>query len=65
MEVQSDTPDEVARRVVEGLDSWIDSLITFALHRSSDGGTTLLFTHAQRREASEFMSGCSTNWAPT
>jgi uncharacterized protein YndB with AHSA1/START domain len=62
MKVQSDTPDEVAWRVVAGPDSWIDTVITFALHRSNDGGTTLLFTHAGWREASEFMSGCSTNW---
>ena len=62
MEVQADTPDVVAWRVVEGPDSWIDTVITFALHRSSDGGTTLLFTHAGWREASEFMSGCSTTW---
>jgi hypothetical protein len=28
----------------------------------SPGGTTLLFTHAGWQQASEFMSGCSTNW---
>ena len=62
MEMQSDTPDEVVWRVLEGPDAWIDTLITFALHPSSNGGTTLLFTHARWAEASEFMSGCSTNW---
>jgi uncharacterized protein YndB with AHSA1/START domain len=62
MEVQSDTPDEVVWRVLEGPDAWIDTLITFVLHRAGDGGTTLLFTHARWAEASEFMSGCSTNW---
>jgi hypothetical protein len=40
MEVQSDTPDEVVWRVLEGPDAWIDTLITFLLHRAGDGGTT-------------------------
>ncbi len=62
MEVESDTADEVAWRVVDGPDSWIGTLITFALRPFGDAGTTLLFTHAGWREASEFMSGCSTNW---
>jgi uncharacterized protein YndB with AHSA1/START domain len=62
MEVVSDTPDEVVWRVVEGPDEWIDTLITFALKAAGDGGTTLLFSHSGWRAASEFMSGCSTNW---
>jgi uncharacterized protein YndB with AHSA1/START domain len=62
MQVQSDTPDEIVWLVVDGPDSWIDTLITFALNPSGDGGTTLLFTHAEWGEASECMSGCSTNW---
>jgi uncharacterized protein YndB with AHSA1/START domain len=62
MEVQSDTADEIVWRAVAGPDAWIDTLITFAIQPSSDGGTTLLFTHARWAEASEFMSGCSTNW---
>ncbi len=62
MQMQSDTPDEVVWRVIEGPDAWINTLITFALHPSNSGGTTLLFTHANWSEASEFMSGCSTNW---
>jgi len=62
MEVVSDTPDEVVWRVVEGPDEWVDTLITFALRATSSGGTTLLFSHAGWRVASEFMSGCSTNW---
>jgi hypothetical protein len=37
-------------------------LITFALKDAGDGGTTLLFSHSDWRKASEFMSGCSTNW---
>lgn len=62
MEVRSDTAGEIVWRVDEGPDSWIDTRITFALHPSGNGGTTLLFTHARWAQASEFMSGCSTNW---
>jgi hypothetical protein len=62
MEVVSDTPDEVAWLVVEGPDEWIDTVITFALRTAGAGKTTLLFSHSGWRAASEFMSGCSTNW---
>jgi uncharacterized protein YndB with AHSA1/START domain len=83
MRVVADTPDQVTWRVEQGPESWIDTVITFALRpHASDGegggdgsgdgsgddgegggdGTTLLFTHADWQEASEFMSGCSTNW---
>ena len=62
MQVLTDTPDEVAWRVTDGPESWIDTRITFALRSDNHGGTTLLFTHAGWREMGEFMSGCSTNW---
>ena len=62
METQSETPDRVVWRVAQGPDSWIGTVITFALGPSNDGGTTLLFSHEDWSEASEFMSGCSTNW---
>ena len=62
MSVVADTPDEITWRVEQGPDSWLDTLITFALRRNGDDRTTLLFTHAGWTEASEFMSGCSTNW---
>jgi uncharacterized protein YndB with AHSA1/START domain len=62
MEVMSDTPDEVVWRVVDGPAEWIDTLITFALQGAGDGRTMLLFSHSGWRAASEFMSGCSTNW---
>lgn len=62
MEVMSDTPDEVVWRVVNGPGEWIDTLITFALRSAGRGETTLLFTHSGWRAASEFMSGCTTNW---
>ena len=62
MQMQSAGPDQVVWRVIEGPDAWINTMITFAFRPSSSGGTTLLFTHAGWAEASEFMSGCSTNW---
>ena len=71
MQVMADTPGQVTWRVEQGPDSWIDTLITFTLRPHGGGGsgsgsgsgsTTLLFTHAGWQEASEFMSGCSTNW---
>lgn len=62
MEMQSDTADEVVWRVLEGPDTWLGTSITFALHPAGHDGTTLLFTHARWAAASEFMSGCSTNW---
>jgi hypothetical protein len=62
MDVVTDTPDEVAWLVVEGPDEWIDTVITFALRSTGAGKTTLLFRHSDWRAASEFMSGCSTNW---
>ncbi|HEY5454731.1 MAG TPA: SRPBCC domain-containing protein [Acidothermaceae bacterium] len=62
MQVMSGTPDEVVWRVVDGPGEWIDTLITFALRDSGEGETTLLFSHSGWRAASEFMSGCSTNW---
>jgi uncharacterized protein YndB with AHSA1/START domain len=62
MLVRDDTTDEVAWRVVEGPESWLDTTITFRLQASGDERTTLLFEHAGWTEASEFMSGCSTNW---
>ena len=62
MQVVTDTPDKVVWRVTDGPDSWIDTEISFVLRPTGRDGTTLLFTHAGWRQASEFMSGCSTNW---
>jgi uncharacterized protein YndB with AHSA1/START domain len=62
MRVVADSPDEITWQVEQGPDEWVDTLITFTLRRHGDDGTTLLFTHAGWREATEFMSGCSTNW---
>ena len=63
MEVLTDTPDQVVWQVTGGPDTWIGTRITFALRSAARSGTTLLFTHAGWQEPSEFMSGCSTNWA--
>ena len=62
MQVVADTPGQITWRVEEGPDSWIGTVITFTLRPHGDAGTTLLFSHAGWLEASEFMSGCSTNW---
>ena len=62
MQVVTDTPGHVEWLVTEGPGSWIGTRVSFALRPRSDGGSTLLFTHAAWQEASEFMSGCSTNW---
>lgn len=62
MQVVADSPDEIVWRVVEGPDAWIDTVIRFALRAGSERSTTLLFSHSDWREPSEFMSGCSTNW---
>lgn len=62
MQIVEDSPEQVVWRVAGGPADWIDTTITFALKRREDGGTTLLFTHGDWREANEFMHGCSTNW---
>ncbi len=62
MEVVTGTPGEITWRVEDGPTSWVGTLITFTLRPEGDDGTTLLFTHSGWQEASEFMSGCSTNW---
>jgi len=62
IQVVADTPDHVEWRVTEGPDAWVGTRITYTLRPRGHGGTTLLFTHAGWQHASEFMSGCSTNW---
>jgi uncharacterized protein YndB with AHSA1/START domain len=62
MQVLTDTPGHVGWRVTGGPDSWMDTLIDFTLRPSGHDGTTLLFAHSGWQQASEFMSGCSTNW---
>jgi uncharacterized protein YndB with AHSA1/START domain len=62
MRVVTDTPDQVEWLVTDGPESWVGTRISFGLRARADGGTTLLFSHAGWREATEFMSGCSSNW---
>jgi uncharacterized protein YndB with AHSA1/START domain len=62
MTVQSCSADQIVWLVENGPADWIGTVVTFALRPHGEDGTTLLFTHAGWREASEFMSGCSTNW---
>lgn len=61
-EVETDTPERVVWRCVDGPDDWHDTRIAFTFRPGPDGGTTLLFDHTGWREAGEFMAGCSTNW---
>jgi uncharacterized protein YndB with AHSA1/START domain len=60
--VVADTPGQITWQVEEGPGQWIGTVITFTLRPHGEDGTTLLFSHAGWPEASEFMSGCSTNW---
>jgi hypothetical protein len=60
-QVIEDTPERIVWRV-DGTADWVDTTVTFALQTRAEGGTTLLFTHRDWREANEFMHGCSTNW---
>ena len=62
MRVLADAPDQVVWRVTGGPGAWAGTQITFTVRPNGHGGTTLLFSHAGWQQASEFMSGCSTNW---
>ena len=62
-EVVERSPEQTVWRCVDGPQDWIDTRITFATTPRADGGTTLLFSHADWQHENEFMNGCSTNWA--
>jgi uncharacterized protein YndB with AHSA1/START domain len=62
-EVVERTPQRIVWRCVEGPEDWRDTRVVFAIEQREDGATTLLFSHEGWRRESEFMSGCSTNWA--
>jgi uncharacterized protein YndB with AHSA1/START domain len=62
-EVMERRADTVVWRCSEGPGDWIGTRITFVIRPREDGGTTLLFSHEDWPQESEFMSGCSTNWA--
>src|ERR1700744_2798266 len=57
-ELAQNPPERIVWRVVDGPGDWTGTTVTFALERHGDDGTTLLFTHADWREANEFMHGC-------
>jgi hypothetical protein len=62
-EVVEQTADQIVWRCVDGPQEWRETRIRFQPRPSSAGGTTLLFSHEGWRQESEFMYGCSTNWA--
>ena len=62
-EVVERGPERVVWRCADGPKDWIDTRISFGLKPRADGGTTLLFSHQGWKEESEFMGGCSANWA--
>jgi len=62
-EILESNAAEVRWRCVAGPGEWIDTRITYSLKPRADGGTTLLFSHSGWEQESEFMNGCSTNWA--
>jgi uncharacterized protein YndB with AHSA1/START domain len=62
-EVVHRSPDQIVWRCLAGPRDWIETRVTFSLKPRPDGGTTLLFSHGGWLEESEFMNGCSTNWA--
>jgi len=59
MEVIDVTIDRVACRCVEGPEEWVDTELNFDLSSTAEE-MVILFSHAGWREASEFMSQCST-----
>jgi uncharacterized protein YndB with AHSA1/START domain len=63
MEVTDTAASEhVGWRCVSGPDDWLGTTVDFDL-KSSGKETVLLFSHADWREPTEFMSHCSTKWA--
>lgn len=62
-EVAERTAEQIVWRCVEGPRDWIDTRVSYELGSREDGGTTLLFRHEHWPRESEFMNGCSTNWA--
>jgi uncharacterized protein YndB with AHSA1/START domain len=63
MEIAENTPDRVIWHCVGGPTDWQGTAVTFLMKPASDGATTLLFTHGDWREPTEFMHMCSTHWA--
>jgi uncharacterized protein YndB with AHSA1/START domain len=56
--------ERVVWECVGGAADWIGTTITFEVYPGpKDGETVVKFTHADWREAVEFMHHCSTQWA--
>lgn len=62
-EILERNPQHVVWLCVDGPGAWVGTRIIFAVKTSADGGTTLIFSHEGWEQESEFMHGCSTNWA--
>ncbi len=63
MKIEELVSDELVQwKCVAGPDEWIGTEITFRLE-FKDRQTFVLFTHANWKEAAEFMHHCSTKWA--
>jgi uncharacterized protein YndB with AHSA1/START domain len=63
MEVTELSPAEmVSWSCVGGASEWVGTKLSFSL-TPKDGGTVVLFTHADWRSPSEFMAHCSARWA--
>jgi uncharacterized protein YndB with AHSA1/START domain len=63
MKVIESRPDELVRwKCVRGPEEWLDTELTFRLKPEGDQ-TFVLFTHADWKEAVDFMHHCSTKWA--
>jgi uncharacterized protein YndB with AHSA1/START domain len=63
MEVARLDPDgRVSWSCVGGAEEWVGTQLTFEL-TAKDDETVVLFTHANWRNASDFMAHCSARWA--
>jgi len=62
-EVAERTQQRIVWRCVDGPADWLETRITYELKPRHDGGTTMLFSHEGWVKETEFMNGCSTNWA--
>jgi hypothetical protein len=63
MELVEDPPDKVVWRCVDGPGDWDGTEVVYSTQPSSEGDTTMLFSHAGWREPNGFMHHCSTHWA--
>lgn len=63
MKVVESKPNTLVKwKCVKGPKEWVGTELTFQL-KHKQGQTFVLFTHANWKEAKEFMYHCSTKWA--